>query len=213
MASKTKTSDKTQKDNSARSALWAIKIHVPYDNPLFYPQHAELSTLFSTYALIRHDCDLENSEDVGSVNAIAKVSRPHFHIVARSYSRTYFNPIKKKIMQLFSLSENVVTVDKVLSLTGSLRYLIHLDNPEKHQYDINKIITNNTSWLYSNMKISEESYTEYLIQAMDESNGDYRELLRILGLNVCKKYHSVIYMYYRTYFRDGIHLKEREYEN
>lgn len=187
--------------NKQRSSLWAVKIHIPYDKPNFSLSYDTLITIFSTFAYILHDKD-ESDEPLGSGQSTSFKPK-HYHIVGKSYSRTYFNPIKKKLMLLYDLPDNVITVDKVLSLTSCLRYLIHLDDLDKYQYPINSVHTNNATWLYSNLCISEQLFTEYILSVLRASLGNYEYVLKTLGVANCRRYHSIIYMYFRLYYKSN----------
>ena len=81
---------------------------------------------------ILHDKDTgENGE----------LKRPHYHFVC-----VFEKPIgKKKVLNLISYLNDIdivrVSARETLCLIKELRYLCHLDNPDKHIYDIDEVIT------------------------------------------------------------------------
>ena len=206
-----KSANKSKSDNDKRSIWWCIKIHIPFDNPLWYPSFESLSLLFPFFAYIKHDSDF--AEVLGGIpenvakSAPAKLAPAHYHFVCKTFSRTYFNPIKEKLQSVYNLDGVLITVEKCLNLTKALRYLCHLDNPEKHLYNINDVVTNDFSFFYENLCLSVNAFTEYLLNALEACNGDYAELVRDIGLDTCKKYHNIIYMYFHTYYKEGINKK------
>ena len=76
-----------------------------------------------------HDKDL---------NADGTVKKPHWHILL-----TFEGPVTLKAVEKIVFELNCPQPRKVGSSKGLVRYMIHLDNPEKHQYDIDDIIAHN----------------------------------------------------------------------
>lgn len=74
-----------------------------------------------------HDCDK---------NPTGEEKKPHFHVLLM------FEGVKtsEQAMAVFSLI-NGVGCESVNSLRGYARYLCHLDNPEKHQYSPDDVIS------------------------------------------------------------------------
>lgn len=88
------------------------------------------------YAYIIHDQDYFTSSDALNENDIGTYKKTHVHVVFfwdNSYQLGY---ISKKI----GLPSNYL--QKTESRTGAIQYLIHKNNPEKHQYNIAEIETN-----------------------------------------------------------------------
>lgn len=88
------------------------------------------------FAYILHDEDVFTSSDADSDSDIGKHKKTHIHVVFfwdNSYQLGY---IANKI----GLPSNYL--QKVESRTGAIQYLIHKNNPEKHQYNISDIVTN-----------------------------------------------------------------------
>lgn len=76
-----------------------------------------------------HDKDLD---------ADGKVKKSHWHIML-----SFDGPVTLTAVKKYSLMLNCPEPRKVGSGKGLVRYMIHLDNPEKHQYDIDDIIAHN----------------------------------------------------------------------
>lgn len=67
-------------------------------------------------------------------NADETQKKPHWHIVV-----TFTNVKSYEQVKEFSDTINATIPQKVHNLQGLMRYFIHLDNPEKAQYDIKDI--------------------------------------------------------------------------
>lgn len=68
-----------------------------------------------------HDKDLDPT---------GEVKKPHYHIIFNFDGPTTFNNVKRLCDSL-----NMTIPIKLESLRGMYRYHLHLDNPEKYQYD------------------------------------------------------------------------------
>lgn len=69
-------------------------------------------------------------------NPTGEPKKPHFHVLA-----LYEGPKTKEQAQAFFESFGGVGCEVVNSARGYARYLCHLDNPEKAQYDIGDVIS------------------------------------------------------------------------
>ena len=76
------------------------------------------------YAYILHDADVD-------VNA--ELKKPHYHVYLEFENAREFSVLGS----VLGCGEN--NVEKVKSTRGSIRYLVHADSPEKHQYNISDI--------------------------------------------------------------------------
>lgn len=75
------------------------------------------------YAMILHDKDtLENGE----------LKKPHYHVVIHFKNARY----KKAIAKYLGIEENYITG---CDLKAQLRYLVHYDNEDKYQYDLEEV--------------------------------------------------------------------------
>lgn len=68
------------------------------------------------------------------VNPDGELKKPHWHIMLSADGPITENTIREVFKKL-----NTPEIKKVGSSRGLVRYMIHMDNPEKYQYDINDI--------------------------------------------------------------------------
>ena len=64
------------------------------------------------------------------INPTGEVKKPHYHIIFNYEGPTTYNHVKELCDSL-----NMTIPIKLESLRGMYRYHLHLDNPEKYQYD------------------------------------------------------------------------------
>lgn len=69
------------------------------------------------------------------VNPTGEPKKPHYHITLIFESNKTYEQVRQLTEQL-----NTVIPQKCQSVEGSIRYMSHTDNPEKYQYDRNKIV-------------------------------------------------------------------------
>ena len=69
------------------------------------------------------------------IDADGEIKKPHWHILVLFDGVKEFNQIKELTDRL-----NSPIPQKAASSCGLVRYMIHLDNPEKHQYSRSEII-------------------------------------------------------------------------
>ena len=87
---------------------------------------SELGCVFAVSPL--HDSD---------VNATGEPKKAHWHVLLQFEGPTTYNKVKEQICDKIG-----ATIPKsVISLRGYYRYLCHLDNPEKAQYNVEDIKT------------------------------------------------------------------------
>lgn len=157
-----------------------------------------------------HDKDLDPT---------GEVKKPHYHVIVYYENATTFNNVKQNVTDKL----NGTIPIKLESMRGMYRYHIHIDNPEKYQYDdrdrkfyngfdidmaqkltkteINKIIR------VINDLIRTTNIFEYsdLIDNLDESDN-------IQLLEIAQQYVSyfVSYLNSRRYKREQAYKKEQE---
>ena len=72
------------------------------------------------------------------VNADGEIKKPHWHILLSSDGPVTQTTVQKIIEPL-----NCPNAQKVGSAKGLVRYMVHLDNPEKYQYSLDEIVGHN----------------------------------------------------------------------
>lgn len=95
----------------------------------------EMITRFSEkdYAIIKHDKD--------SNSTTGEVKREHYHMFLNYEDNTKHT--KQNFIKICEKEYGLnVHVENVRSESKCLRYLLHLDNPEKFQYDLSEMKTN-----------------------------------------------------------------------
>lgn len=111
-----KTQPKNQKDGRARA--WTM---------IVYPESAPenwreiIDELHITWACILHDND---------ANPDGTKKKAHYHVLLLFEGKKSYEQIKE-----ISDSLHAPVPQRVTSVRGMVRYMIHMDNPEKHQYD------------------------------------------------------------------------------
>ena len=65
------------------------------------------------------------------VNPTGEIKKPHYHVICYYENSTTYNNVKTNVCDLL----NATIPQKLESIRGMFRYHIHIDNPEKFQYD------------------------------------------------------------------------------
>lgn len=93
-----------------------------------------------------HDRDVNQTAD-------KTPKKPHYHVIVM------FSSVKTK-MQAKAIFDKIggVGCEAVQSIRGYARYLCHLDNPEKAQYDQAGVISLNGADYFSNIEIATDKY-------------------------------------------------------
>lgn len=90
-------------------------------------------------ASILHDSDVDDSTK--------HVKTSHYHLVV-SFDRIYrLGTIINYLSDTFHCNKNQITIDKCSDICAQTRYLLHLDDFDKHQYDRFDIATNDIDTL------------------------------------------------------------------
>lgn len=137
------------------------------------------------FAFILHDKDvLENGE----------IKTPHIHLVfIYKTNRKRLNTILTDLAQYIGVNTLAISIDKMSDLVGSLQYLIHKNNSDKHQYDINDITTNISSGEMTTYMASDSKSMsiEYLIGVISKNRSKI-DIMREIGLTYYHMYRNVI---------------------
>lgn len=104
------------------------------------------------------------------VNPDGTLKKSHWHIIILNKGKIGYSQAKK-----IADSINGASPQYVQNITGMVRYLAHLDNPEKAQYDKSKIVGHGVD------------VSQYL-----ESDGDIDELLQAIEI-YCEENHIIEY--------------------
>lgn len=126
-----------QKRRNARFKVWTL-IFYPDSAPKTWPD--ELSELHvPIWVSPLHDSDVwtENDENLNPAHKAGEKKKPHYHLVVE-----YPNSVSSEdVKQDFSILNGAGQIKRVRTKVAMLRYLVHLDDPEKAQYKISDIKT------------------------------------------------------------------------
>ena len=147
------------------------------------------------------------------INPTGEVKKPHYHIIFNYDGPTTYNHVKEICDSL-----NMTIPIKLESLRGMYRYHIHIDNPEKYQYDdSDRILLGG----FDPSSVNDLTHTEIdklttdILAFIDDNDiTEYCDLLHIFRtndlvnmLNVAKN-HTILF---NTYIKSKRH-KQKEHE-
>lgn len=143
------------------------------------------------YYLIKHDKDIEKNGELKKV---------HYHLLVKLENAI---SIEKILKCFYNENEKINSIVKYLniikSFKGYVRYLIHYDDKDKYQYNVNDIITNDKNLLYyfNDNTIVDNLKQLYLV--IKENNiSSFKELI-----NYCINNNDIILM---QYIQDNAYL-------
>ena len=184
-----KISMKVIKENATdRARIFTI---VLYDDTSTYNTKEVLDYFMSLKrcAFIKHTQDLK--EDLNGV-VLDELKKPHYHIVVKYDNATTISAISKK--------SGVPTnyIQPVRSERQMLRYLTHIDDKKKYQYNISDIVYTNSyqreiKSAFDDIKTEEEQMLiiQDFIKNLDSSLPYATRLFKlILSHNVYKSYYN-----------------------
>lgn len=152
-----------------------------------------------------HDKDLDPT---------GESKKPHYHIIFNYDGPTTYNHVKELCSSL-----NMTIPIKLESLRGMYRYHLHLDNPDKYQYDDrDRILLNgfDASSVNSLTATEVDKLTTEILAFIDDNNiNEYADLLYqfrvndlVNMLNVAKN-HTILF---NTYIRSKRHKAQKDIE-
>lgn len=125
------------------------------------------------------------------IDPTGEVKKPHYHCIVTYEGPTSYEVVKRNITDRL----NGTIPIKLESIKGMYRYHIHLDNPEKYQYnDKDRMFFNG----FDKNSINELTKTEVLLLKkqiqhfiLDNNIIEYSDLLDILLENECNEMYDV----------------------
>lgn len=114
--------------NDKRGRNWTFVLYPESLNP-------EYRSILDSYHIAWAESPLHNLD----VDQDGVIKKPHIHIVLCFEGNKTYDQIKEICDQVKGVMPNYNEA-KVSSIRGMIRYLIHLDNPEKYQYEKSAII-------------------------------------------------------------------------
>lgn len=107
-----------------KSRFWSFIVYPESVRSDFIEYLVDLGCCFAVSPL--HDKD---------INPTGEEKKPHYHIIVQFEGPTTYKNVNEVICEPL----NATIPKKVLSLRAYYRYLAHLDNPEKYQYNVSDI--------------------------------------------------------------------------
>lgn len=136
------------------------------------------------YYLINHYAD---------VNEKGELKRQHYHAVIKLCKRVRKTTIIGVLAELLGIKETLISCEMLFNKRAAVRYLIHLDDPNKYHYDELNIFTNNESELFNILHYDISNLdTEQLIDIVKKCDADKLEIMRVLGLKTYNLYWRLI---------------------
>lgn len=121
--------------------------------------------------------------------------RPHLHVVLVSIKTLRVKQLIGIIADSFNTNDENIQVQEVISLPGSIQYLLHMNNKEKHQYDKSFIFTNDTDnlegYLIESASIDKLT-TKGLLDMVLVQEYNRLDLIQAIGIGAYTHYHKVI---------------------
>jgi len=152
--------------------------------------------LLGKYSAILHDKDIIlEGEDKG------KIKRAHYHIVLNTYDKIRKSTLINKLSNMLKIDKETITIDPLNDKNALLRYLLHLDNPEKHLYPPFEIFTNEPQAVELAMNYMPNEITPESIMAITHSvKGNKFLLMKQIGIDNYCRYERAIKVIIDEYY-------------
>ena len=177
--------------SDTRKRNWFLTIN--QEASCFYELKAILvnnGSTFNHYAYIMHDKDNEE--------------QPHYHICLEYKNARTFTQVKA----MFEGAH----VEEMEYKNMSYQYLIHKNDPDKYQYQIDNVMTLEKD--YYTLMLNNNEYdkldTTTLIEAINSGIHTYTELILKFGLNQVNMYHNLINKLFNEQFERQLSIKNDE---
>lgn len=137
------------------------------------------------YAYIIHDSD---------VNDDGTPKTPHIHLILWAGKRKLKSKLIYDLSFEMGINENRITVSVAKSLETNIRYLLHLDSPEKCQdYIPSDIITNCPDFVDTALTFGGNNMSgQDLYDLMKRLKFDEKEVAKYLGPSLYQRYYRFI---------------------
>lgn len=139
------------------------------------------------YVMIEHDKDQE--ED-------GTYKRPHEHIIMELKHRQRPLTLIKKLSEDLNIKVERISIRPMRNKQLATQYMLHLNNPEKTNYNITELITNDIEQMYEDLTDTNENErltAAKLINIIKKETSKVK-ILRIIGLKNYNRYIRVIDM-------------------
>ena len=148
--------------NNERSISWALVLY-PGEDPTHKSALDFIINNYSKYAYIMHDKDLLDT---------GEFKKEHYHIIIQFNNYRWRNAIAEEL----NITPNYL--EKVRNLENSLKYLIHFNNSDKYQYDLEQVQGPLKQKLIGYINTTDKSESDKVIELLDflESQKSYVNL-------------------------------------
>ena len=141
----------TEKKKDVRSRSWAMVVY-PESAPKKWREMLD-DTRIAWVESPLHDKD---------INPDQTIKKPHWHVILMYGS-------KKSYSQVLEITEmlHAPIPQKIQNIKGAVRYLVHIDNPEKYQYNREDIVCHGGAEVEQYFELSMSSRTEIFGEMAD----------------------------------------------
>lgn len=146
----------------------------------------KLSQLGFNYYLILHDKDKDLQ---------GETKRAHYHLVITSLKRLRVKQVINYMCDIFSTNNENIQIDEVINIVSAVQYLIHMNDCNKYQYEVNEVMTNNEEnyqALLLEVPKSQELTTAMLINYILVDKLNRLQLIDSIGIGKYQHYRSTI---------------------
>jgi hypothetical protein len=154
---------KIPKPKKVQSRIYGLILPCKWENHMKIVHHAK--TIAKYYYWIKHDRDFygDAPEDAENSHEPGELKDAHIHLLFRFNNSRDLKTVQNYFKDFEELKENSLEV--IRNAYGSERYLVHADNPEKAQYNIEEVETNDK--LFKNVFV-EKTSSDDLISLMHD---------------------------------------------
>lgn len=147
-----------------------------------------------SYAMALHDLDTKLNEDGDVVSKTL-----HFHFVCVLKGATRVSTFINRVSDSCGVLSVAVTADKCSSVESALQYLIHKNDPDKHQYDESIIVR---TWDEGDFRVLMESEPlqvsfDYFFRVCSQANSIV-DVIRNVGISKYHAYRNTIQDIYKA---------------
>lgn len=137
--------------NNERSIHWALVLY-PSEDPTHKLALDYIKENYSKYAFIKHDKDLLDD---------GTLKKEHYHIVITFSNYRWRNAIATE------LGITINYLEKIRNLENALKYLIHYNNSNKYQYDIEDVQGTLKQKLINIINTQDKTESEKVLELLD----------------------------------------------
>lgn len=148
--------------NNERSINWALVLY-PSEDPTHKLALDYIINNYQKYAYIKHDNDILDT---------GELKKEHYHIIISFNNYRWRNAIAEEL----NITPNYL--EKIRNLENSLKYLIHFNNSDKYQYDVEDVQGTLKQKLIGYLNTTDKSESDKVIELLDflESQKGYVRL-------------------------------------